>query len=56
MEIKEEKQYMRVEAVIYIEMKEGEEPEEAEDRLLCGLPEGMDVASYHAEMWYPDKE
>ena len=56
MEIKEEERYLRMEAVIYIEMKEGEEPEEAEDRLLGGLPEGMDVASYHAEMWYPDKE
>lgn len=55
MDIRSDKRYTRMEAVIYIEMLEGETQEEAEDRLLCGLPEGMDVASYKSEYWEPDE-
>ena len=56
MNIDSGKKYLRMEATVYIELKEGEEPAEAEDRFLCGLPKGMDCASYHASMWFPDEE
>ena len=56
MDIQKDKLYLRIENVVYVELKEGESPEEAEDRFLCCLPEGMDIASYRAECWYPDQE
>ena len=56
MDLQGNKRYLRMEAVVYVEVKEGETPEEAEDRFLCGLPDGMDCASYKSEMWYPDEE
>ena len=56
MDIQKDKRYVRMEAVIYIEMLEGETQEEAEDRLLCALPQGMDVASFKSQYWEPDEE
>lgn len=50
-----DKVYLRIKSVVYVELKEGETPEEAEDRYLCALPEGMDVASYTSECWTPDE-
>lgn len=50
-----EKNYIRIESTIYVELKEGETPEEAEKRFFDLLPEGMDVANYRSECWYPDK-
>lgn len=46
-----EKNYVRMEVVLYIEMKEGETQEEAEERFICALPDGMDVASYKSQYW-----
>ena len=54
MNISEEKKYLRIEATVYVELKPGEEPEEAEDRFLCALPDGMDCAGYRSEMWLPE--
>ena len=54
MEIREDKQYLRMEAVVYIEMKDGESQEDAEDRFLCGLPDGMDCASFKSSLWVDD--
>ena len=56
MHIVSDKRYLKMDAHIYIELKDGEEPEEAEDRFLEALPEGMDCGAYHASMWYPDEE
>lgn len=56
MEMSGGKQYLRMECVVYIELKEGEKPEQAEDRLLELLPDGMDIASYRSSMWIPDEE
>ena len=55
MEIKEEKRYLRMEAVLYVELHEGETPEDGEDRVLEGLPEGVDIASFKSDMWIPDE-
>ena len=53
-DIIEEKRYMRMEAVVMVEMRDGETMEDAEDRFLCGLPEGMDCLSYKSSMYVPD--
>ena len=55
MEIKE-KNYARLEATIFIELKPGETLEEAEDRFLEALPEGIDCVGYRSDMWIPDEE
>ena len=48
-----EKFHLRVEAVIYVEMRDGETKEEAEDRFLCALPDDMRCVSYKAQL--PDE-
>lgn len=54
--MEDKKQYIRLEAVIYVELHDGEKQEEAEDRFLCALPNGMDCVSYKSAMWVPDEE
>lgn len=43
-----EKRYLRMESVVYIEMRDGEEMKDAEDRFIKALPEGMDVVSFNS--------
>ena len=50
------KNYLRIENVVYVELRDGETPEEAEDRFLCCLDDGMDIASYRSECWYSEEE
>lgn len=52
----EQKNYVRIEAVVFVELKPGETLEEAEDRFLDALPQGMDCAGYKSDMWVPDEE
>ena len=56
MDILKESPYLRMEVVIYIKMQEGETQEDAEDRFLCGLPEGMDCASFKSQYWVDEDE
>ena len=51
MDITPDNRYMRMENVVIIKMLEGETQEEAEDRFLCGLPEGMDCVSFKSTYW-----
>ena len=47
-----QKRYLRIETVAYVEMMEGETPEEAEKRFLQSLPDKTDVVkikSYYDE-------
>lgn len=46
-----EKQYVRIESVVYVELRDGEKPEDAEDRFLESLPSGIDCASIRSEIW-----
>ena len=41
---------LRIEATVYVELEDGETQEEAEDRFLCALPDGMTCASYKAQL------
>lgn len=56
MDLAQDKRYVRMEAVVYIEMLDGETQAEAEDRFLCALPEGMDVASFKSQYWSDEEE
>ena len=51
MNITSDKQYVRIEAVLFVELKDGEGQEDAEDRFLESLPTGIDCASFHSEYW-----
>ena len=55
-ERKMEKNYARIEAVIYVELRPGDTLEDAEDRFLESLPDGIDCAGYKSDMWVPDEE
>ena len=46
-----DKRYVRTEVVLFIEVQEGETPEEAEDRFLDSLPDGIDCASIRSAYW-----
>lgn len=56
MDIKDSSRYVRLESVVYIELGEKETMEEAEDRFMDALPDGMDIVSFKSSMWYPDEE
>ena len=56
MDMQAEKRYVRIEAVIYVELGEKETPEDGEDRFLDSLPSGIDCVSYRSSMWFPDEE
>ena len=51
-----DKNYVRIEAVVYVEIERGQHLEDGEDKFLESLPEGIDVASMHSEMWDDDEE
>ena len=44
-------EYVRIEAVIYVKLKEGQTQEDAEDMLLDALPECMDCANLKSSYW-----
>ncbi len=46
--------YLRLENVVFIKLEEGETQEEAEQRYLNALPEGIDVVSYRSQYWDND--
>lgn len=48
--------YVRIEAVVYVEIEKGQTLEDGEDKFLDALPEGIDIASMHSEMWDDDEE
>ena len=54
--MEQDKRYVRMEAVLYIEMLEGETQAEAEDRLIDALPNGIDLVSFRSQYWEPDDE
>ena len=51
-----DKNYVRIEAVVYVEIEKGQTLEDGEDKLLNALPDGVDIASMHSEMWDDDEE
>ena len=55
MDSKPTKRYLRFENVVFIEMLEGETQEEAEDRFMDALPDGVDIVSFKSQYWEPDK-
>ena len=55
MEMREGKRYLRIENVVYVELAEGETPEDGEDRFMDALPEGIDIASFKSEIWIPEE-
>ena len=56
MVMEEDKRYLRIECVLYVELADDESPEDGEDRFLENLPDKIDCASFRSEMWYPDEE
>ena len=48
--------YARIKCVVYVKMKVGESLDEAEDRLIGALPEGMDVANMKSSFWDDDSD
>lgn len=50
----EKKNFARIEAVVYVEVKDGETLEDAEAKFLNALPDGIDIASCKSDMWVPD--
>lgn len=49
-----EKRYVRMENVVYIELREGETIEDAEDRFINALPDGIDITSFRSTLEEPD--
>ena len=47
----EEKNYARLQIVVFAEVGHGETLEEVEARVLKSLPEGVDVTSCKSDMW-----
>lgn len=43
--------YLRMASVVVIKLREGETQEDAEDRFLDALQEGMDIVSYTSTFW-----
>ena len=55
MENHDDKRYVRLESTIFIEMLDGETQEQAEERFMDLLPEGMDIVSFRSQYWEPDE-
>ena len=52
--MEENPRYVRLESVVFIEMREGETQEQAEKRFFDALPKGMDVVSFSSQYWDAD--
>lgn len=55
MDMQEGKRYLRIENVVYVELADGETPEDGEDRFMDALPDGIDIASFTSEIWIPEE-
>ena len=51
MKFNADKKYVRIESVVLVEIGERETLEDAEDKFLNCLPEGIDCVHFSSEMW-----